>query len=129
MVLVITNKEDSYTKTLQSAWLNGKKNDIVIVIGSKVYPTIDWVDVFGWSNVDIVNVKTRDDIKDYGKIDTKVIDIATDNINKYWQRKHMSDFKYLQKEIEPSDESLTVIGLVALILIGIASYVSIKNSV
>ena len=123
LVLVFTKSPDTmFAQNLKAKWLGGKKNDLMVIIGSDIYPNISWVEVFSWSKNDIVNTTIRDSLVKYGKIDENVINIAIDGINKYWVRKPMSDFQYLQNEMEPS--ALTY--FITFILVSIIVFVVVK---
>ena len=119
IVVVLTkNTNEIYAENLKASWLGGKKNDIVVVISFSDYPTIQWVTVFGWSKSDLINVSIRNDIMDYGKIDEHIIDITTNNIEKYWNRKPMSEFEYLKNEIKPSNTAYIIIFVFGILVIG-----------
>lgn len=123
IVIVVTKNTDKlYFQDLKNAWLGGKKNDIVIVVAISEYPVILWTNVFSWSKNDLINTVIRDEITDYGKLDTQVIDIITNNINKHWSRKHMSDYEYLKNEITPSTLSI----IISFVVIGIILIVTVR---
>ena len=117
VVLIDSAKHGQYfVQDLKAAWLGGKKNDLVIVIASSHYPDVLWDDVFSWSSDDLVNVTVRDSIRDYGKIDNHVVELAVDGIVHHWSRKRMHNFEYLKREIEPSGTAyviMFVIGAIA----------------
>ncbi len=102
-VIVFTNKSPIFADALQSKWIGGKKNDIVVVLGVKTYPNIDWVKVFSWSKQDIVNVSLRNALLDSKTVDPyKTLSIINDNVDKFYVRRPMSDFKYLENDVQPS---------------------------
>lgn len=102
-VIVVTKQSNSmYSKALQASWIGGKKNDVVVVIGTPEYPKIRWVTVFGWAKNDIFNVQLRDDIREIGVVDrTKIIPAIKANILKSYVRKPMEEYEYLKEQIEP----------------------------
>jgi hypothetical protein len=103
-VIVITKSSDpNYFYALQDAWLNGKKNDIVIVIGAPEFPKkAAWVNVMALAQDAIFQVKMRDDIL---ALDTLTADSVTQALSAEamatFKRKHMRDFAYLDGEIDP----------------------------
>ena len=105
VVMAVTNKPLDYAYAIRNAWLGGKKNDVVIVVGATSYPKIDWVHVFSWSKEEMVNVKIRDDLMVLGTMQDSadVLEIVKNDINKHYQRKSMSEFEYLKNEVEPSE--------------------------
>lgn len=103
VIVIITSQKDSaYSKALQAAWIGGKKNDAVIVIGAPNYPKIEWVDVFAWSKNNIFNVQLRDDIFGAGEVKREVIvPLINKNMIKNYVRRPMAEFAYLKDQIEP----------------------------
>ena len=94
--------DPSYAYALKNAWLGGKKNDIIIVVGTATWPKIDWVNVFSWSKNDLVNVRLRDDLLKMGTMDrTKFMDVLRNDAYTYYVRRPMAEFEYLKDEIEP----------------------------
>lgn len=117
LVIVLTNRTSQFSQELRAGWLNGKKNDMVVVIGTTTYPEIAWVDVFGWSANDLANIKTRDDIREHGKIDDSIVGLITANISQYWSRKPMEEYEYLKDEIELSNTSIVILVIIGLMTI------------
>lgn len=103
VVVVLTNSDNSlWANALRTEWLGGKKNEVVVIIGTPQYPEISWVNVFSWSQDDMLNVKLRDDIRELKTVDrTAVLNLIYVDIVKHFKRKPMEDYKYLRDEIEP----------------------------
>src|SRR5579859_260812 len=102
-VIVITKYGPDYFYALQDAWLNGKKNDIVLVIGAPEFPgKAAWVKIMALTQDDIFQVKLRDDILALDSLTAdSVIDTLTKEAYATFKRKHMHDFEYLNAEIDP----------------------------
>lgn len=49
IVVVVRAADRSYADALRAAWLGGKKNDVVVVIGAPEFPEIRWARVLAWS--------------------------------------------------------------------------------
>ena len=129
IVLVDASKHGQmFVQDLKAAWLGGKKNDLVIVIASSQYPKIEWDDVFSWSKDDLVNVTVRDSIRDYGKIDNHVVELAVDGIVHHWTRKRMHEYEYLKREIEPSVTAYVIIFLIGGLVSFGSAFFFIKNA-
>lgn len=111
--IVVTNAARDYGPFLERAWLGGKKNDVTVVIGSKSWPTVDWVYVFTFaksSGNELLAVELRQALlQPLALADTNV---ATQTITKAVQlrfkRKPMQNFEYLADEVVP--------GVVAILL-------------
>lgn len=116
IVIVVTNRPSAFAQQLKGEWINGKKNDQIVVVGVSSFPHIDWVEAFGWSANDMINIKIRDDIRQYGTLDETIVDIIASNIDKYWIRKPMAEFAYLAEEIQPSGWTLVIV----ITLVGLA---------
>ena len=73
IVLFVNTNDPQYEYALRSAWLGGKKNDIVVMIGSTEYPKIDWVRVMSWTDKEIFKIELRDAIQELENIDREKI--------------------------------------------------------
>lgn len=119
VVIVITKSADpNYFYALQDAWLNGKKNDIVVVIGAPGFPAkAEWVNIMALTQDNAFQVKLRDDIL---ALDTLTADSVIKTINDEtvatFKRKRMHDFAYLDAEIDPPSWVMTT--MLVLILLG-----------
>lgn len=104
VVIVLTTISDpNYFYALQDAWVNGKKNDIIVVIGAPEFPKkAAWVNIMTLSKDSLFQVKLRDKILSLQELTAAdvVNAIHTETMQTY-QRKSMKDFKYLDAEIDP----------------------------
>lgn len=129
LVIVLTNRTSMFAQELRAGWLNGKKNDMVVVIGAKEYPKIEWVDVFGWSSNDLAHISARDSIREYGVIDNSVVDLAVASIGKYWSRRPMQEYEYLKDEIEISDGWLVALAIIGVVIVVGGSIIFINKEI
>lgn len=124
IILIITNiKDPSYFYAVQDAWVNAKKNDIVVIVGAADFNTkIDWVKSMAYTENELLHVKLRDDLLDLTTInkDTVLASINT-NVKKFHSRKPMASFEYLKAEIDPPEWVLYVI-IISIVLIYIGVY-------
>jgi hypothetical protein len=90
-----------YLYSVKTKWLGGKKNDVVVIIGTPNYPDIEWVRVLSWTDSEIFKVELQDSIYDLKRIDKpdEVVNIIKENVVSKFQRKHMKEFEYLKEEI------------------------------
>jgi hypothetical protein len=101
-VIVLTRHSDDYFFALQDAWANGKKNDIVLVIGVNKEAAPQWVRVMALTKDSIFQVKLRDRVLALPVIDAApVVEALRDETMRTFKRKSMKDFKYLEAEIDP----------------------------
>lgn len=103
VVLVITDQPPRFADALRSKWIGGKKNDVVIVVGTATYPDIRWVRVFSWAKYDIINVSLRNALLDSRRLDPlQTILIVRDKVRQLYVRRPMADFEYLKDDVHPS---------------------------
>lgn len=102
-VVVFTKEADpQYANALNAHWLGGKKNDVIVVLGTPNYPEIAWVQVLSWSKEEVFKVKLRDALQDMGRVELQTFfDTLVQHVSKGYVRRPMSDFEYLKHEIEP----------------------------
>lgn len=129
VIVVFANTADqSYLYALEGAWIGGKKNDIIVTIGTTSYPKIDWVGVSAWTDRELFKVTLRDDIMQLGTIDReKIIKAIDDRVMSLYVRKPMEDFKYLEDKIEPPTWVLTLAIIIGIVSSGWLSYVFYKQ--
>lgn len=103
LLLLVPTDDASYMLALKDHWLGGKKNDAIIVIGSKNGHTIGFVDVLSWTPNAKYKVLLKDAI--YAETLDKRDHIATAILQltqMYFVRMHMKDYQYLMKSFQPS---------------------------
>lgn len=105
-VIVITKASDpEYAYALQDAWVNGKKNDIVLIIGAPDFPhPAAWVRVLALATDNTFQVRLRDAVLALPELTAQaVIDTLTQETMQGFHRKRMHEFQYLEAEIDPPD--------------------------
>lgn len=113
------NLPQDYYYALEQSWIGGKQNDITVVTNVDNDGKIQWVGIMAWTKNELFKVKLRDDLMELGTIDKdKYFQTVEQDINKYFVRKHMSDFEYLRASIKPSKNEWIISMLISL-LIGI----------
>lgn len=101
VVVVAKTGNPGYASKVEHEWLGGKKNDVIIVIGTEEYPKISWVRVISWTDREDFKVNLREAILDVGTIDReKIIEKMTEHTRTTFVRKSMKDFEYLKDDIE-----------------------------
>lgn len=118
IVVVVAKTDDhNYFYALQDAWLGGKKNDIVVVIGAPSFPDkASWVEVMALTDKQIFKVQLRDALLELPTLTAdSVINTIDQHVASSFQRKRMRDFEYLDAEIDPPTWVI-VLTIIALIL-------------
>ena len=103
-VIIFVNTPDrNYINALESAWLGGKKNDIIIAVGVTQWPHIDWVEVSSWTKQELFKVQLRDELQALGDVDrAQFMALINKHTTETFVRRSMKDFEYLSDEIEPA---------------------------
>lgn len=126
VVVLAKNLPDDYYYALEEAWVGGKKNDTILVIGvdGVMHPT--WAVVMAWSINKLFEVKLRDDIMGETVLTKDNVIAALDrNVSAYYKRKPMADFEYLQASITPTTTQLMwslICGLMVALGVGYAMH-------
>ena len=103
-VIVFAKTDDpNYFHALQDAWINGKKNDVVLVVGVDRFDKAPlWVDVMALTKNSLFQVKLADRIRALDRLTPEaVVPAMADTIRSDFKRRPMADFKYLEAEIDP----------------------------
>lgn len=101
-VIVVNEGDQAYLEGLREAWLGGKKNDLVVVIGAPDFPRIAWAGVMSWTRNEEVKLAIRDRIAGMQTFDgDAVLGIVAEEVRAKFVRRPMADFEYLRSTIEP----------------------------
>lgn len=103
IIVFVDSSDVTWASAVRNKWNGSKKNDIVITLGLDNNKII-WNNVYSWSDSELFKVVLRDDINKVGTIAVPedILNIIHNDTAKYFQRKHMKDFEYLKKEIDPN---------------------------
>lgn len=131
VIVVVKSNDPNYFYALQDAWLNGKKNDIVVTIGAPDFPKkAAWVNVMALAQDAIFQVKMRDDILALDDLTAdSVITAIGKETSATFKRKRMRDFEYLDAEIDPPTWIMIVAMIVVFLLYAGGLFAVYKNYV
>ncbi len=116
LVLVLTKQDHKFYYALQQEWLGGKKNDVILVIGTDGVD-IKWADVLTWSKDSALKIELRNAVTDIGVMDRKkILEAFKLNTLKYYKRKPMHDFEYLKSSITPTTTQWVVSMIIGLLV-------------
>ncbi len=102
VVIVVNEADERYLEGLREAWLGGKKNDLVVVIGAPQFPRIAWAGVVSWTRNEEIKLSIRDRIASMRTFDgDAVLDVIAEEVRAKFVRRPMADFEYLRSTIEP----------------------------
>lgn len=116
-ILVFTREPSpQFAEALRIGWLGGKKNDVIVVLGTPEYPKINWVKIISWTDQELFKVQLRDSLLEQSTVNREaVLDTLSTHIRSSFKRKSMKDFEYLRNEIRPP---LWVAVLIVLLSLG-----------
>ncbi len=123
-LLFVKTGDPKYTLALKDKWLGGKKNDVIIVIGSLDGNKIEFADVVSWSPAELFKVTLKDNITALGFLSRRdaIADTIRAEIGGKFERMHMKDYHYLVRSYQPSSGVmlfLVLFGFAASIGLGI----------
>lgn len=117
VIVMVKNSDPNYAYALRDAWMNSKKNDIVVIFGVTEYPKIEWVRILSWTDKELFKVQLRDELLETKELDrTKVIPLISQHTMSTFHRKSMKDFAYLEAEIDPPEWMIYL--LIGILVIG-----------
>lgn len=104
LFLLVKTDDPKYTLALKDVWIGGKKNDVVIVIGSLDGKQMAFVDVVTWSPRSLFKVKLKDALFAIGNLDKRddIANTVRRVVRDDYERMHMKDFEYLARSFQPS---------------------------
>jgi hypothetical protein len=125
-VVPVLNKPRDYFYDLETAWLGGKKNDVIIVAGVNADLQYQWVEVMSWTKSEILKVTIRDELMVEGVMNPQVaVPAIEDLVQKHFVRREMKDFEYLKSSITPTPNEWFVsllLGIGVAVIMGIVCH-------
>ena len=111
IIVLAYTADPTYQYALEKAWVGGKKNDLIVLIGTTKYPKIDWVRIVSWSTAEDLKVTLRDRISAIGSLEQRdaIMAAIREEVAVKFRRRHMKDLKYLAAGHEPSGTVLLII--------------------
>lgn len=114
-VLLFKNRSYDYGVMQESFWKGGNKNELNVCIGVNDSLFINWVYVFTWSGNKMIKAELEDKINDMGKFCGNCVNsLIVEEVKNSWQRKHFSDFDYLQNEPSSFTVGITFVSILIL---------------
>lgn len=116
LIVVVTSKPRDYFYALEEAWMGGKKNDAILVIGLQG-SEVSWTEVMAWTVNKKFEIGLESRVADMKtlKREDVVAALELEVMGKY-KRKPMHDFEYLQASIVPTTTELVVSAIIALLV-------------
>ncbi len=108
LVYVVGTSDQAFIHALKTCWVGGKKNDVIVVIGSANGHDIDWVDAsMAWTKNELFKVELRDRVQDLKTLDGNAEALAKAIVDQIQQpgergfvRQPMEEFEYMAAEVD-----------------------------
>lgn len=129
-VIVARQPDREYLTGLREAWLGGKKNDLIAVVGlandaeALDRPNIAWAGVVSWTRNEDIREAVSARILELGGFDgDKVLDIVAEEVANKFVHRPMADFEYLKDTLEPPLWARWFLGILGVLLaVGLQIY-------
>ncbi len=120
IIVVVTKESEAFSHALENVWLGGKKNDVIVVIGSKDLKAIEWVRVISWSHSEVMKVELRDALLKIGTLDNRepIMVVLKDHVTRGYALMQMEDYKYLMAGVEPTAGAMWLLIILGLVVSG-----------
>lgn len=118
VVVAVKTADPNYSYLLEEKWLGGKKNDLILLLGTPNPPNIEWAKIISWSRSEDLKVELRDDILEIGSLNRRddILAAAGTHIKTQWVRRSMKDFEYLMVGMQPSPGWMIALFIIGLLL-------------
>ncbi len=128
IVIAVKTADIDYKEAIEQAWLGGKKNDVIVIIGMEAYPDLAFVSVVTWSRSEEMKLAIRDKIMDLKKFDgDKILSTISEEVRSKFKRREMKEYEYLVQAIEPPWWLMLIIFVIGIAASVVASVYFIKN--
>lgn len=129
VILFTSTADPAYSNAVRVKWLGGKKNDVILVLGTPDYPKLSWASVLSWTDEELFKIRLHDDLMELGEVDrVAVLDLLESHTKTSFVRKSMKDWAYLMNEIQPPTWVMVLAGLLGVVSsVGLSIYLSHNN--
>lgn len=102
LVYVVRTSNHSFIHALAESWVNGKKNDVIVILGMQEFPKISFAHVMAWTKIEEFKIVLRDRILNCenladGKAFANLIveEVAKPPLKGGFKRMPMAELQYL----------------------------------
>jgi hypothetical protein len=126
IVVAVPTDDPAYMYAFRDSWIGGKKNDAIILMGTKNSHDIDWVGVVSWTPNKEYNIYVRDRIMNEKYFDHRdaIVNIIADETAHRFERMHMKNMEWLVRSFQPSGMAMLWILLFGVLASGTACFAS-----
>ena len=107
LVVLVKGQPADYANALEMAWLGGKLNDVVLVVGTDTGKDVKWARAFSWSTEPMIEVTMRDSVLELTSLTPEGVVAAFDkNVPKNFHKRSKKSFEYLKDEVQPTPAAM-----------------------
>jgi len=136
IVYLANTKSEAFTYALEESWINGKKNDVIVLIGTANFPKIDWVSILAWTENEDFKISLRDNILDLENlndsnkfVNTIVSQISLPDNKGGYVRMPMKNLQYLVSDITIPLWTNVLVVIFSMFLSWLVSWALINNEI
>ncbi len=102
LVYVVGTTDRGFLHALEEDWTYGKKNDVVLVLGTNDFPNVEWAGVMIFHGNEELRVKLRDAIETQANVSDPqaFVSLFVNHIENYFKRVPMDELEHLLHDIE-----------------------------
>lgn len=130
LVTVFTNEESQrFSQAIEAAWMGGKKNDVIVIMGTPQWPKISWVRVLSWTESEFFKVYTRNSVLAMENVNIdKYFEIMKETIDEHYVYSSMRRFEYMTENRTPPTWAIVTAVLLTIIANIVTTYIFHKNN-
>lgn len=122
VVVLAGGLPQEFSYAIEQAWIGGKKNDIVVIVGVDEGLKPEWARVLAWTDHSIFRVSLRDAVLGMERLEPDLVAGAiVENVERHYMRKPMADFQYLAAQATPTPTQFmlsAILGLLVSFVVG-----------
>jgi hypothetical protein len=115
MIYIVSGQNREFVSVLKAYWVNGAKNDSILVLNVDKNGIVEWSDVIAWTKNTNFLVDNTKIYKGLNINDPQLFELYYNQIMRNWVRTPMKEFKYLSSNIDLSftiELSLILVNLI-----------------
>ena len=107
LVLMFGKWDDNVQYAIREKWDGGKKNDVIVYIGTGEDGRIVETRVQTWSSNELFSIRLQDKLIEHAVIDDMMLNVIFSQIMSGYERPRMRDYEHLRIHISPSNGAIT----------------------
>ena len=136
VIYLVKSSDQAFLHALEEHWVNGKKNDVVVIIGMNNFSKVEWTSIMAWTKIEEFKIELRDNINELSDIsdssiftNTIINQISKNPENGGYLRMPMKELEYLVSDIELQWWSHILVVLSGAFIAWLVSWALINNQI